>query len=112
MKDKSNYSQIVTPISELDMVIHEPARLMILALLYVVESADFVFLMKQSGLTWGNLSSHMSKLEERGYIQITKTFKGKRPRTILSLTGSGRTAFMEYHQRIKKVMDGISEIKK
>lgn len=109
MGDQSDHSQIVSALSEIDKVIHEPARFMILALLYVVESADFVFLMKQSGLTWGNLSSHMSKLEESGYIRITKTFKRKRPQTMLALTESGRTAFMEYHQSMKKVMEGIPE---
>ena len=58
------------PLADIDRVIHEPARLMILAYLYVVESADFLFLMRQTGLTGGNLSSHLSKLEAAGYVDI------------------------------------------
>jgi DNA-binding transcriptional ArsR family regulator len=55
---------------EIDRLVHEPARLAIMALLYVIESADFTFLMNQTGLSWGNLSTHMSKMEEAGYIDV------------------------------------------
>ena len=65
---------------------------MVMAWLSVVESADFVFLMNQTGLTWGNLSAHMGKLEEAGYVSVEKTFKGKRPNTMLALTHQGRQA--------------------
>ena len=61
-------------LTEIDRVVHEPARLAILALLYVVESADFTFIMNQTGLSWGNLSTHMSKLAEAGYIEVEKSF--------------------------------------
>jgi DNA-binding transcriptional ArsR family regulator len=64
-------------LAELDRLVHEPARLAVMALLYVVESADLTFLMNQTGLTWGNLSAHMSKLEEAGYLQVEKSFKGR-----------------------------------
>jgi DNA-binding transcriptional ArsR family regulator len=67
------------PIAEIDRLIHEPARLMIMAYLYVVESADFIFLMHHTGLTHGNLSSHMSKLEAAGYIEIVKEFVDRKP---------------------------------
>ena len=92
-----------------DRIIHEPARLMIMALLYVVTSADFTFLMAQTGLSWGNLSSHMSKLEEAGYIQVVKDFVKRRPHTMLRLTESGRAAFREYRQTMKQVLDDLPD---
>ncbi|KPJ71279.1 hypothetical protein AMJ52_08750 [candidate division TA06 bacterium DG_78] len=91
------------PLIDIDRIVHEPARLMILAYLYVVESADFVFLLRQTKLTKGNLSSHLSKLEETGYIEIDKKFVKKIPKTMLSLTKDGRKAFHEYNQRMKKI---------
>jgi DNA-binding MarR family transcriptional regulator len=97
------------PIADLDRLIHEPARLMILAVLYVVESADFTFLMRQTGLTWGNLSSHMSRLEEAGYIEVEKTFKGRRPNTMLRLTEDGRSAFRDYRHSLKQVLDDLPD---
>ena len=95
-------------IAEIDRLIHEPARLMILANLYVVESADFIFLMRQTGLTWGNLSSHLSKLEEAGYVDVEKEFKGKKPHTMLHLSDKGRVAFREYQQSMKQVLNGLA----
>jgi DNA-binding MarR family transcriptional regulator len=83
---------------QIDRVVHEPARLKILAYLSVVESADFVFLLSRTGLTYGNLSSHMSKLEEAGYIEVQKEIKDKRPHTMLSLTDNGRKAFENYRK--------------
>ena len=96
-------------ISGVDRLVHEPARLMVLALLYVVESADFTFLMSQTGLTWGNLSSHLSKLEEAGYVEVQKEFKGKKPHTMLHLTEEGREAFREYRRSMKQVLDDLPE---
>ena len=83
---------------QIDRVVHEPARLKILAYLSVVKSADFVFLLSRTGLTYGNLSSHMSKLEEAGYIEVEKEIKDKRPHTMLSLTEQGRSAFDNYRE--------------
>lgn len=94
---------------DIDKLIHEPARLLIMALLSVIESADFTFLMQQTGLTWGNLSSHMSKLEEAGYIEVEKTFKGKRPNTMLRLTDSGRDAFRIYRRTMKNILDDLPD---
>jgi len=102
-------SEGVQPISSIDRLVHEPARFMILAYLYVVESADFLFLMRQTGLTWGNLSSHLSKLEAAGYIDIEKEFLGKKPHTMLRLTDEGRAAFQEYRQSMKQVLDGLPD---
>ena len=96
-------------LTEIDRVVHEPARLAIMALLYVVESADFTFLMNQTGLSWGNLSAHMSKLEEAGYIEVEKSFKGKRPNTNLHLTPAGRNAFREYRHKLKQMLDDLPD---
>jgi DNA-binding MarR family transcriptional regulator len=99
----------LTSLTEINRLVHEPARLAILALLYVVESADFTFLMNQTGLSWGNLSAHMSKLEEAGYLEVEKSFKGKRPNTNLRLTEAGRGAFQKYRQSLKQVLDGLPD---
>lgn len=98
----------VIPLGEIDKLIHEPARLMIISLLYVVESADFVFVRSQTDLTDGNLSSHLSKLEEAGYIKVEKRFKGKKPQTLLSLTDNGRKAFEEYRKKMVQVLGDIA----
>ena len=97
------------PIADIDRTIHEPARLMILAYLYVVESADFLFLMRQTGLTGGNLSSHLSKLEAAGYIDIEKEFVDKKPHTMLRLTDKGRAAFREYRRSMQQIFDGLPD---
>lgn len=96
-------------LQEIDKLIHEPARLLIMAHLYIVESADFTYLMRQTDLTWGNLSSHMSKLEGPGYIEVIKEFKGKRPNTMLKLTDLGRQAFREYRQQMLQVLEQLPE---
>ena len=98
----------ITSLAEIDRLVHEPARLAVMSLLYVVESADFTFLMNQTGLTWGNLSAHISKLEEAGYLKVEKTFKGKRPNTTLKLTPQGRQAFRDYAKRMKQVFQDFS----
>ena len=85
---------------QLDRVVHEPARLKILAYLSVVKSADFVFLLRRTGLTYGYLSSHMSKLEEAGYIEVDKEIKDKRPHAMPSLTNQGLSAFEDYRQNM------------
>jgi len=75
--------------------------------LYVIESADFLFLMRRTGLTFGNLSAHMSKLEDAGYIQIIKEFIGKKPHTMLRITEKGRQAFDEYRTIMKDFFNEI-----
>jgi DNA-binding MarR family transcriptional regulator len=87
-------------IAELDRVIHEPARMMIIALLAAVDECDFLFLMRETELNKGNLSSHLAKLEQAGYLEIEKTYRGKVPQTLLRLTRAGRAAFNEYRQRL------------
>jgi DNA-binding MarR family transcriptional regulator len=100
---KADGNADLSALTEIDRLVHEPARLAVMALLYVVDSADFIFLMNQTGLTWGNLSAHMSKLEEAGYIEVEKSFKGKRPNTTLRLTPQGREAFRGYARKMKQV---------
>jgi DNA-binding MarR family transcriptional regulator len=90
--------------------VHEPARLMIVSQLYVIDSADFLFVMQQTGLTQGNLSSHVSKLEAAGYVEVRKEFVDKKPRTLLSLTKEGRAAFKDYLARMKRIL-GVSSKK-
>jgi DNA-binding transcriptional ArsR family regulator len=95
----------IKDLSLLDRVIHEPARLMIMTILFAVKEADFVSLQRECGLTQGNLSSHLSKLEEVGYLTIMKTFKGKYPLTICQLTPKGREAFDGYSTKMRFVTD-------
>ncbi len=90
---------------KIDRIIHEPARLALMAQLYVVESADFLFLMRQTDITFGNLSSHMTKLEKAGYVKVKKEFVGKKPHTMLELTEEGRKAFDDYRVEMKKMLD-------
>ena len=87
-------------ISQLDRVIHEPARLAIMLILGGVGEADFLYLQREGGFTQGNLSGHLAKLEEAGYVAIEKKFKGKVPLTVCSLTGKGTAAFAEYSNRM------------
>ena len=95
--------------SDLDRVVHEPARLMILMYLYSLESADFVFLLRATELTWGNLSSHLTKLEEAAYVEIEKKFVGRKPRTLVKLTKLGREAVNDYRSNMQQVLDNFDD---
>jgi DNA-binding MarR family transcriptional regulator len=94
-------------IADLDRVVHSPARLMILAYLAAVDSADFIFLMNQVGLTRGNLSSHLKTLEEAGYVDIQKEFVDKVPRTLIQLTDAGREAIHTYREQMRVILDEL-----
>jgi DNA-binding MarR family transcriptional regulator len=89
----------IKAIANLDKLVHEPARLAIIAVLSACESADFAYLINATGLSKGNLSAQLSKLEEGGYIAIVKGFKGKYPNTVCSLTPTGREAFNRYRKQ-------------
>ena len=91
----------------IDKIIHEPSRFKLMAQLYVVQSADFLFLMRQTNLTFCNLSCHLTKLEKSGYIKIKKEFVRKKSHTMLELTKKGRTAFDKYREEMKKALDII-----
>lgn len=95
------------PARFIDRTIHEPARYLIMSWLYVVENADALFIQKQTGLTWGNLSSHLGKLETAGYVAITKEFLGRKPHTMLQLTKDGRAAFESYRVTMKRALEDL-----
>ena len=106
---KPEHNSVLHPLSNIDPIIHASARLMVLTYLYVVESADYVFLINLTGLTWGNLATHLNKLEEAGYIAIQKTYKGKKPQTLLSMTVEGRIAFRNYKKTMKQVLGDLPD---
>jgi len=99
-KSKSNKA-INIPIEDIDKVIHEPARMKIMANLYFVESMDAIFLLRQTDLTWGNLATHTKKLEAAGYIEVKKEFIKRKPHTMFIITKKGRDAFEVYTKKMK-----------
>ena len=86
---------------ELNPLLHSELRLAVMSILIGVESADFVFLRKQTGATAGNLSVQIDKLQRAGYIEVEKTYRGKLPCTICRMTDTGREAFAEYVDTLK-----------
>ena len=94
-------------ITSLDPLIHQPTRLLILTTLYPVESADFLYLLQETGLTKGNLSAHVSKLEQAGYVSLEKTYRGKMPLTIYRLTVNGRNAFNTYRDQLQSLATSL-----
>ncbi len=95
-------------IEDIDRVVHEPARYLILSILSVINSADMIFLKNQTGFTWGNLASHLGKLEDAGYVAIKKEFVGKKPHTTVMMTPAGRKAFIGYYQCMQDLLDKAS----
>lgn len=93
----------IRAISQLDRLVHEPARLQILMFLREVEEADFLYLQREGGFTQGNLSGHLSKLEEASYIRIRKMFKGKMPLTVCRLTAAGEKALRTYCEQMNSI---------
>jgi DNA-binding MarR family transcriptional regulator len=94
----------IRSIAELDRVIHEPGRLMVVALLYAVERSDFLYLLHETGMNKGTLSSHLSRLEEAGYVEVSKGYRGKVPQTLLKLTAAGRKSFEQYRQNMREAL--------
>lgn len=86
---------------ELNPLLHSELRLAVISLLMTVEEADFVYLRQQTGATAGNLSIQIDKLNNAGYVEVTKTFKGKMPRTVCKITPAGVDAFEEYVEALK-----------
>ena len=109
MADLESQEVELHPLADLDRIIHSPARLMMMTYLYVVESVDFIFLMHLTGLTWGNLSSHLSTLEESEYVNIEKQFIQKKSHTMVNLTEKGRQAFREYKQLLLQVLTELPD---
>jgi DNA-binding transcriptional ArsR family regulator len=97
------------PAPTLDRLLHEPARLTIATLLFPVESADFLYLLRESGLSKGNLSAHLARLEAAGYVTIEKTFRGKIPLTVCRLSGEGRDALRRYRDHLRRLVDALPD---
>ncbi|MHA2365334.1 MAG: transcriptional regulator [Candidatus Hodarchaeales archaeon] len=87
----------------IDKIIHEPSRLIIISYLYISKNADLIFFKRKTNLSWGNLSAHISKLEEAEYIKVEKIFRGKKPSTTLEITSNGIKAFEKYRNFMKIV---------
>jgi DNA-binding MarR family transcriptional regulator len=107
MSPNKNNDDELDAIQNIDKIIHEPARLLLMAHLFVVVGADFLFLQRQTGLTWGNMSSHLRKLENAGYVSVEKEFIDKKPHNTLKLTDKGRNAFKEYRKNMKQVFEDL-----
>ena len=95
-------------LAAIDRLVHEPARLSILAVLKGVEEADFFFLLDQTALTKGNLSSHVGKLEAAAYVKVKKAFVGKIPRTVYRLTPKGEAALRRYREHLSAAFTAMS----
>lgn len=101
-------SDEIRDLANLDRLIHEPSRLAIVAVLSACDSADFNYLLSVTGLTKGNLSAQLSKLEEVGYIAISKGFKGKYPHTLCKLSLDGHRAFKRYRDQYQALTNHLN----
>ncbi|HSR69010.1 MAG TPA: transcriptional regulator [Acidobacteriota bacterium] len=100
---------MTTPFDEiagLNKIVHEPARLAILTALSSCKKADFLFLRRLTGLTKGNLSAHLTKLEQSQLVDIEKTFVGKKPATFVSLSQEGRREIEAHWKRLENLRNG------
>jgi len=104
-RGKKQTTDSLSEIMNIDRLVHSPARLAILTYLSVVEEGDAVYLLNQTGLTWGNLSANITRLQEAGYVEVGKEFKNKKPHTFLKLTDKGRSAFQAYQDQMKGLLD-------
>ena len=91
--------------NDLNQLIHESGRLVLVSSLYVVDEADFVYLANRTGFSSGKISSHMTKLEAAGYVDVSKGFVGRRPRTTYKLTETGRQAFEHYRADLEGLLN-------
>ncbi len=96
-------------VPEVDATIHELARLRLLTILSVLNRADFTFLLRQTGMSRGNLSVQMTRLADAGYVKVDKSFVDKRPRTVYSLLAKGRKALVEYRRTMEKVLSKLPD---
>ena len=95
-------------LANLDRRVHDPARLSILTALSTCERADFLFLLRITGLSKGNLSSHLSKLEEAGLVEIEKRFLGKKTQTLARLSASGRQTLDSYWKEMEEIRENAA----
>lgn len=107
MKQNNPIFETLLTAAKIDKIVHEPARLLILSILFVIESADFVFLNQQTELTRGNLSTHIRKLEDAGYVLVKKEFVEKKPMTVYSITKEGSQALGDYRDLMKKFLNEL-----
>ena len=91
---------------QVDTIIHAPVRLSIMTILASVKNADFSYLKEATGVTDGNLSTHIAKLEDAKYIRTVKRFEYKKPRTTCSITSKGRSAFRSYVSVLENYLKG------
>jgi DNA-binding MarR family transcriptional regulator len=96
-------------LEEIDPVIHSPTRLKVMTYLYLVENIDFVYLKRVTDLSWGNLSKHLTKLEEAGYVVMEKTFENKKPKTLIWLSDEGGGAFQQYKDNLQQILGGLPD---
>ena len=89
---------------EVNRTIHEPARLVILTILSSADDVEFKFLETATGMSKGNLSSHTTKLEEAGFVRVTKAFRGKVPVTSFKITDAGKAALAAYWSALKAAL--------
>ena len=109
MAEKQERNPKIKPLADIDPLIHAPARLRVMTYLYVVDSIDFVYLKRVTGLSWGNLSTHLTKLEEAGYVKLNKSFQDKKPHTMIQLTKQGRQAFRNYKDEMQEVLGNLPD---
>ena len=99
-------------LSHLDKRIHEPARLAIMTALSACTSADFTYLQRLTGMTQGNLSGHLAKLEEAGLVKLEKRFVNKRPCTAVRITPEGATAIDRHWEQLERLKRNAKELTK
>ena len=109
MASEAEKSLQADPLADIDPLIHAPSRLRVMTYLYVVDSIDFVYLKRVTGMSWGNLSTHLTKLEEGGYISLRKSFQDKKPKTMIKLTEEGRQAFRHYKDDMQQALGNLPD---
>lgn len=102
MSEAAQSERATEGLEGIDRLIHEPGRLAIMARLNVVEEADWLFLQHQTGLSFGNLASHLTRLEAAGYVESEKTFIDRKPHTVVRITDLGRDAFEQYREQMRQ----------
>jgi DNA-binding MarR family transcriptional regulator len=109
MDNEPKGKQELEQLEEIDALIHSPTRLKLVVYLYLVENIDAVYLRRVTGLSWGNLSKHLTVLEEAGYVATEKTFENKKPKTVIWLTEGGREAFQQYKDTLMQVFGNLPD---
>lgn len=109
MNNQLENDETLDLLSNLDPLIHSRTRLLVMTYLFVVEKINYTYLHRVTGLSWGNLSKHLSRLEEAGYVETEKTFQDKKPNTTIQLTETGRNAYQEYKEKIQAVLGSLPD---